>query len=524
VLRSIVHVAGEMAPLVKVGGLADVVGALSLEQARQGHRVTVAIPAYSTVQVPEGWTCRELGGCDVPWGMGVEPARFDVLELDRRRLEAPHGAGVLNGGPSGVLRVLRVRHAGDRKFFDRPGIYDDPRTGEGYADNPERFLFFNRAALEGLARMRERFDVLHAHDHQAGWAPCFVRTHEAYEMAFDGAATVFTIHNLGYQGLYDSWVLALAGFGGEVFYPGGPFEYWGRVNFMKVGIAFADLLSTVSPRYAEEIQSSGEYGFGLEGVLARRRADLRGILNGIDVDVWNPATDPHLPAHYDAEHLDGKAQVHQALAQACGFPNDGQPIVGIVSRLAEQKGFDLIEEAREDLLELGARFVVLGAGTPRYVELLRGLAFERPDRFHYRHGFDEPFAHLIEGGADLFLMPSRYEPCGLNQMYSMRYGTIPVVRATGGLADTVTEFDPMTRLGTGFTFQRFDAGDMVVALRRGVAMHREPELWRALQRNGMHQDFSWGARAREYEALYDEAVAKVARGAVRTLEKVRATI
>ena len=504
---AVVHVASEMAPLVKVGGLADMVSALSLEQARRGHRVTVAIPAYSTLAIPEGWTRRALGTCDVPWGMGVEPASFELLL-----------------GGAGEPRVLLAGHAGERRFFDRAGIYDDPKSGEGYPDNAERYLFFCRAALVGLERLGERFDVLHAHDHQAAWAPCFLRTHEALEPAFQDAATVLTIHNLGYQGIYDSWVLALAGFGGEVFYPTSPFEYWGRVNYMKVGLAFADVLSTVSPRYAREIQSNGEFGFGLEGVLARRNGDLHGILNGIDVDVWNPASDVHLPARYDVDHLAGKATVRAALTRACGLPDSGHAIVGMVSRLAEQKGFDLIEQAQDELLKFDARFVILGNGAPRYMELARTLATEHPDRVYYRPGHDEPFAHLIEGGSDLFFMPSRYEPCGLNQMYSLRYGTPPVVRATGGLADTVTEFDPVTGRGNGFLFQRFDAVEMMGALRRAVAIFRQPELWRVLQGNGMRQDFSWRKSADAYDDLYAEARGKVARGQIRTMERVRATL
>jgi starch synthase len=457
------------------------------------------------VQLPAGWSRRELQGCQVPWGMGRELARFELCR--------PAGDGP---------RVLLVEHAGERRFFERAGVYDDPRTGEGFSDNAERFLFFSRAALEGLKRLGERFDILHAHDQQAAWAPCFVRTHEPYGLALHGIATVFTVHNLGYQGIHDPWVLGLAGFGRELFYPSSPFEFWGRVNYMKVGLAFADLLSTVSPRYAREIQASGEFGFGLEGVLARRGDDLRGILNGIDETIWDPAGDPFLPYPYDSEHVEAKANNRRALAAACGFPPEPNcPMVGMVSRLVEQKGLDLIEQAREDLLRLEARFVVLGAGQPRYEELLRRLASRRPDRFYYRAGHDEGFAHLVEGGCDLFLMPSRYEPCGLNQMYSLRYGTPPVVRAVGGLADTVQEFDPLTRRGTGFLFQRFEAGEMLAALRRALAIHRQPELRRILQRNGMAMDFSWRTCADGYDRLYVEAKERVASGHALTLNAVR---
>jgi len=497
-----------MAPRAKVGGLGDVVGALAPEQARRGHRVTVALPAYRSLDVPESWRRRAIGGCNVPWGMGHEPARFELIEPPQ-------------GGP----QVLLIDHAGERRFFDRLGIYDDPRSGEGYSDNAERFLFFARGALEGLTRLEQRFDVLHGHDHQAAWVPCFVRAHDAYERAFGAAATVFTIHNLGYQGIHDPWVLGLAGFGRELFYPSGPFEFWGRVNYMKVGIAFSDMLSTVSPRYAREIQANGEFGFGLEGVLARRSEDLRGILNGIDEEVWNPARDAYLPQPYDAESLDLKAINTRALAGECGFlDSPGWPLVGMVSRLAEQKGFDLVEQARDELTRLEARFVVLGSGHPRYQELFRSLMSRFPHRVHYRSGHDERLAHLIEGGSDVFLMPSRYEPCGLNQMYSMRYGTAPVVRAVGGLADTVEEFDSLTRQGSGFLFQKFNAAEMLGGLRHALAIHRQPTLWRALQKNAMSRDFSWRKSADGYDALYAEARERVAQGRIRTLERVRTTI
>jgi len=500
----IAHVASEMAPLVKVGGLADVVAALAAEQVRGGHRVVIALPSYSGLALPPGWSRRPLGTRDVPWGMGREPARFELA----------HAAG--------LPEVLLVEHTGERRFFRRPGIYDDPRTGEGYPDNGERFLFFSRAALEGLKLLHQRFDVVHAHDHQAAWVPCLVRTHDAGDPAFRGTATLFTIHNLGYQGIHDAWVLGLAGFGLEQFYPGSPFEYWGRVNHLKVGLSFADALTTVSPRYAREIQESGEFGFGLEGVLRRRSEELHGILNGIDVETWNPATDPHLARTYDLERLEGKSANREALRVECGFPAAPDwPIVGMVSRLAEQKGFDLIEQGLGDLARLEARFVVLGSGQPRYQELLHRVARSRPERICFREGYDDPFAHRIEGGADLFLMPSRYEPCGLNQMYSLRYGTVPVVRATGGLADTVAEFDPLTRRGTGFRFDAFEADEMAAALRRALAIHRQGSLWLALQRNGMAMDFSWASSAARYERLYRETLERVAREGPPTLESVR---
>ncbi len=511
---TIVHCASEMTPLAKVGGLGDVVGALAAEQARRGHRVTVALPAYRSLTLPADWTRRRLPECEVPWGLGKERAGFELVR--------PPAAGV---GAIGTLSVLLVEHHGERRFFDRPGIYDDTDRGRSYPDGAERFLFFARAALEALARDGAPIDILHAHDHQAAWVPCFARTHFAGEPAFSGAATVFTMHNLGYQGIHDSWVLGLAGFGRELFYPAGPFEFFGRVNDMKVGLVFADLLSTVSPRYAREIQTGGEFGFGLEGVLRKRAADLRGILNGIDDVCWDPARDRFLPHHYDREHPEGKAKVRAALRDECGFPTAPDwPLIGTVSRLVDQKGFDLLEQAEADLLRLEARFVVLGAGQSRYQELFTRLMIQHPHRFHYRAGFDERFAHLIEGGCDLYLMPSRYEPCGLNQMYSLRYGTVPVVRATGGLVDTVEDFASGARKGTGFVFQRYEPAEMVGAIRRGLTAWRQPPVWAELMKRGMGRDFSWRASADGYDQLYADARERVRGGQVPTLDAVRARL
>ncbi len=497
-----------MAPLAKVGGLADMVGALAMEQARNGHRVTVALPGYRGIAIPDSWHVTPQAITEVAWGLRREPVGFDLCE-----------------DPESGLRVLLVHHAGERKFFDRPGIYDDPRTNEGYPDNAERFLFFCRAALEGLGRLGERFDIVHAHDHQSGWVPCFIRTHLQTELAFSSAATVFTIHNLGYQGITDAWVLALAGFGGEQFTIGGPFEYWGRVNSLKVGLSFSDMLSTVSPRYAVEIQESGEFGFGLEGVLAMRSHDLRGILNGIDDGYWNPATDRYLPHRYDATKLDTKELNRASLAAECGMPVERDKLlVGMVTRLVEQKGIDLIEQAAHVLLKLDARFVVLGSGQPRYVEFFRQLAAQHPERVCFRPGYDEALAHRIEAGADLFLMPSRYEPCGLNQMYSLRYGTPPLVRAVGGLADSVQEFDPLTHQGTGFLFQSYSGHEMAGALRHAISIWKHPELWRHVQLNGMRCDFSWRKSAERYDLLYTEARERVAGGRMLTLPVVKAML
>jgi len=496
----LVHVASEMAPVVKVGGLGDVVGALSVEQARRGHGVTVVLPAYQAADLRSLGERSRVASFELPWGVTHEPAVVDLYDVP--------------GDREGRLRVLLIGHTGERGFFRRPGIYDDPASGEGYADNGERFLFFARAAVEALKHLDMSFDVLHAHDHQAGWVPCLVRTHESGHPALARAANIFTIHNLGYQGIHDVWVLGLAGFGRELFYPQSPFEFWNRVNYMKVGITFADMITTVSPRYAVEIQSSGEFGFGLEGVLARRSADLRGILNGIDDHYWDPLRDRHIPHAYDREHPAGKWKNRFALAQECGFPTQSDwPLVGMVSRLVDQKGFDLLEQAQADLMRLEARFVILGTGQARYQEACARMMAREPLRVHYRPGYDERFAHLIEAGSDLFLMPSRYEPCGLNQMYSLRYGTVPVVRATGGLFDTVHEFDEKSGRGTGFTFTEYTPVALLGALGRALELFENRPAWRRIQRTGMREDLSWDASAREYVKVYERAVAANRAGA-----------
>ena len=504
---SIVHVTSEYAPLVRIGGRADMVGGLAREQAKRGHRVMVALPHYASIAFPAGVVRRPLGGVDVPWGMGRERATFEVIETSET-------------GP----RLLLVGHAGTRGFYARPGIYDDPETGAAYGDNAERFLFFSRAALEGLKTLGERVDLLHAHDHQAAWTPCFVRSHDAAAPVFAGVATVFTVHNLGYQGLYDSWVLALAGFAPDQFFPGAVFEFWGRVNFMKIGIAFADRITTVSPRHAREIQTTPEFGFGLEGLLARRAADLGGVLNGIEAE-WNPTTDPWIARQYDVSCLALKAQSRAALAAECSFDVPAAwPLAGVSAGLEEQKGWDLVVQAAPELLAMGARFVFMGKGQARYRDALRGLAEAHPDRVFFREARDQAFLHRMLAGCDLLLVPSRFEPCGLNQMIAQRYGTPPLVHAVGGLADSVEEFDPMHGRGTGFRFESFSAAEMVGALRRALALARQPELWSKLQTRAMTRDFSWSGPAAEYDAIYASARARVHGAGAPTLESVRGQI
>ncbi|MGH7681674.1 MAG: glycogen synthase, partial [Candidatus Eiseniibacteriota bacterium] len=396
----------ESVPFAKVGGLADVIGALGRAVADLGCSVAVFLPRYASLTLPEGSELELVARVEVPVGGDEHPALV-------YRLRHP-------GHPTHYHHFF----IGNETFFGRPGIYGDPATGEPYEDNAARFVFFSRACLEAMRAVAYVPDVIHANDHQTALVPAYLRTLYAEDAFFQMTANILSIHNLGYQGTYPPETMALAGFPDRYFYPLSPFEFWGKMNFLKAGIQFADRLTTVSERYAEEIQSGEEFGFGLQGMLNARRADLTGILNGIDAGIWNPRTDRAIAARFDAESLGGKAVCKAALLEELGLPlKPEQPLFGMISRLVDQKGLDLIEAAAERLFKLPARWAILGSGEARYESFLRSLAERHRDRVSYRRGFDDPLAHRIEAGADFFLMPSRYEPCGQNQMMSMRYGT-----------------------------------------------------------------------------------------------------
>lgn len=478
----------EAVPFAKVGGLADVVGALSRSIAELGCSVALFLPRYAGLSLPEGGTLELASTIDVPVRGEDAPALVYAL----RGVELnPH---------------LAVYFIGNDRYFGRPGIYDDPATGEAFADNAERFAFYSRACLEAMRALAFAPEVIHANDHQAALVPAYLKTIYAEDPFFQMTASILSIHNMGYQGIYDPDSMAIAGFPARYFYSLSPFEFWGKMNFLKAGIHFADVITTVSERYAEEIQSGEEYGFGLQGVLNARHEDLVGILNGIDVKIWNPRTDRAIAARYDAESLESKAVCRAALLDEAGFPGKPDwPLFGMISRLAEQKGFDLIEAAADRLFALPARWVILGSGQKRYEEFFEALEKRAPDRLRFHKGFDDPRAHRIEAGSDFFLMPSRYEPCGLNQMMSMRYGTVPVVRWTGGLADTVDPYSPGSEGGTGIVFAPYTPEALLGAVEAALRLYGEPRALQRVRRSGMIRDFSWEASARKYLQLYRQA-------------------
>lgn len=482
--------ASEAVPYAKTGGLADVVGALPRALRRLGIEADIVIPLHRSVD---------------------DPLRFPLME-ENVSLKVPMGAGEEWGtmeqlaGTGDGPRVFLLRQP---RYFGREFLYG---TREGdYLDNCERFSFFCRAVMEWVRKLPERYDVIHGNDWQTGLIPAYMKTLYADDPAIASAASVFTVHNLGYQGLFWNHDLPMTGLSWDLFTPKGV-EFFGQLNLLKAGLVFTDALTTVSETYSREIQTP-EFGYGLEGVLYERRVDLYGIVNGVDYEDWDPSTDPHIAANYSAADLSGKRRCREDLLAEFGWPADvKEPLLGMVGRLAAQKGFDLYEQAAEWLVDRGVRVVVLGSGERRFEEALGGLAARFPDRIAVRIAHDNALAHKVEAGADLFLMPSRYEPCGLNQIYSLRYGTVPVVRRTGGLADTVVDADDSPEGGTGFAFRGYDATDLQHALHRALVAFDDRPRWDAIVARGMAADFSWDASAKRYADVYAKVLARKARG------------
>jgi starch synthase len=472
-------VASEVHPFAKTGGLADVVGALPRALARLGHDVDVVMPKYRHVNAGA-----LIGQIRVAHGGQVDQVEVFAVAEDR-------------------VRMVFVSHAA---YFDRDYLYGI--ASHDYPDNPERFSFAGHAALTWARSTGQRYDVVHAHDWQAGLVPLQLERMAPEWSDSVRTARVFTIHNIAYQGIFDASWLPRLGLGWDLMRVDA-LEYWSRISFLKGGVLFSDVITTVSPTYAREIQSP-ELGFGFDGILRARSSDLIGILNGIDYDQWDPERDLNLPVPFSASKLAGKGTAKRRVLETFGLPTTPdvkrRPLVAMISRMVDQKGFDLLDQISERLPALGATFVLLGSGEPRYETAWRDLAARHPARIGVRIGFDEGLAHLMEGGADLFLMPSRFEPCGLNQMYSLRYGTVPVVHRTGGLADTVRNVDPRLGTGTGFVFGEYSAGALLAALARGIEMFENRPGWRRIQKAGMHQDFSWDASARAYVEVYDRAI------------------
>ena len=475
----ILYASSEVAPFAKTGGLADVAGALPKALKALGHDIRVILPKYRMVDAAAHGLRRTGVAFPIPVAGRVETATV---------WEATVGA----------VPTYLIQHDG---YFDRDGLYQV--AGEDHPDNAARFAFFSRAVL-GLGRgVGFQPDIYHCNDWQTGLVPTYLRTTFQGTPDFRAAGTLFTVHNLGYHGLFGPAALLAANLGREIFNPFGV-EFYGKVNYLKAGLVFCDLINTVSRKYSQEIQTE-EFGHGLDGLLRGRAKDVHGILNGIDYDEWHPAHDPLIAARFSKKDLAGKAACKADLQRLVGLPERPDvPLLAIISRLAVQKGLDLVAETLDEILALDAQFVLLGNGEPELHEAFEAAKARHPSRIGLTLGFDVALSHKIEAGADIFLMPSRYEPCGLNQMYSLAYGTIPVVRATGGLDDTIEPFDPETGTGNGFKFVKPTAEALLATTQRAIALYRQPDRWRGLVANAMACDFSWTRSAKEYEALYQE--------------------
>ncbi len=487
----ILFVASEVEPFAKTGGLADVTGALPKALEALGHDVRVIMPKYRAVERTAGGSLRTvLPQVEVP--IGSKTVEGSVLE-----------------GRTGT--AIPVYFLAQDQYFDRPSLYT---TAEGdYPDNCERFVFFCRGVMEAVPQLDWMPQVIHAHDWQTGLVPVYCETLYRDTTVFRDVATIFTIHNLAYQGLFWHYDLPMTGLGWDLFTPAG-IEFYGKMNLLKGGLVFADALTAVSPTYAQEIQTP-EYGEGLDGVLRERGGDLIGILNGLDDEVWNPASDADIPKRYGPDDLDGKATCKAALREEMGLadPRRPAPLVGVVSRLADQKGLDLVAAAVPAIVEAGGQFVLLGAGDERYEREFTELARTHPTAVAVKIGFNPGLARRIYAGADMFLMPSRYEPCGLGQLISLRYGTIPIVRRTGGLADTIREWDGAPGAGTGFVFDASTPEACRAAVTRALETYARPAAWPRLVRNAMAEDFSWEASAEKYVSGYRKAMKKARRHA-----------
>jgi starch synthase len=476
----IVFAASECVPYAKTGGLADVVGALPSAVAKLGHEVTVYLPLYRQVQKHLSQPRIAIPSLTIPF----EYYNRFVATVD--------------GGERDGVQYYFIDCP---ELFDREYLYGSP-TGD-YPDNAERFGLFARAVLESTKQLGVP-DVFHVHDWQSSLLPVYLRSSYYFDPALRQAGCLLTIHNAAYQGGFPPQTTERLLLPWDIFTMD-KVEQFDQFNFLKGGIVFSDMITTVSRKYAEEIQTA-EFGNGLEGTLQRRSSDLRGILNGVDYAHWDPASDGNIAAHYSPDNLAGKLECRRDVLHAFGAENvpDETPVIGIVSRFATQKGFDFIAQVAAEIASEELFIVALGTGEPYYENLLRDMQIRYPDRFSVRVMYDEALAHKVEAGSDIFLMPSRYEPCGLNQIYSLKYGAVPVVRATGGLDDTIVEWDDEAKTGTGFKFEGYRAQDFLAALRRALAAFKDKDSWQILMRNGMEKNYSWTKPSLEYVECYEE--------------------
>ena len=476
----------EVVPFAKTGGLADVAGTLPVALRAMGCDIRIIMPFYRMVESVAAERTLVVEGLEI--AVGSKTYAADIWETK-------------------LAQAVPVYLIKCDEFFDRGSLYG---TAKGdYRDNAERFTFFSRCALEACMKLGFAPDIVHCHDWQSGLIPAYLKTIYRNKPCFLKTGSVFTIHNIAYQGLFDREAFNLTGLPGRLFSIDG-LEYWGNMSILKAALIFSDVINTVSKKYSEEIQTT-EFGYGMEGVLAMRRADLYGILNGVDYDEWNPETDKFLAAQYSSADLKGKQTCKEDLLKEFNLPASlrTQPLLGVISRLADQKGFDLLAEIIDELMAINLGFVLLGTGEQKYHDLFAAIGKKYPKRAGIKIAYNNAIAHKIEAGCDLFLMPSRYEPCGLNQIYSLKYGTVPVVRATGGLDDTIVDYNGSDGQGNGFKFTEYSAQEFLHSIKRALKIYANKTKWARLVKNCMANDFSWEQSAKQYMELYGKALKKV---------------
>ena len=471
-------VSSEVVPFAKTGGLADVAGALPKALEKLGHEIVIILPYYKM----------------------VKKGNHSINEMTKK-IYAQLGNRIVDATvcTSKVGNNVSVYFIKKDVYFDRDELY---RTKSGdYKDNAERFVFFSKATLSLLEELDFKPDVIHCNDWQTGLVPLLLKTIEKENPFFQNTRTLFTIHNLAYQGLFWHYDMHMTNLPWDVFTKDG-IEFYGKMNLLKGGIVYSDKINTVSEKYAQEIQTP-EYGCGLEGVLKSRSNSLSGILNGVDYEDWSPQKDKYIIKHFSSKSTAGKLECKKDLLSEYGLKiNPEKPVIGVISRLADQKGFDILSPIMEDILKLDMGFILLGTGEEKYHNSFKEYARKFPANAGINIAFDIGLSHKIEAGCDMFLMPSLFEPCGLNQIYSLKYGTIPIVRATGGLDDTIEDFDPATGKGNGFKFTNYSPEVLLKTIKRAIEVYKDKTAWAKLQKNAMRCDFSWNASAKKYEKLY----------------------
>lgn len=486
----IAFVSSEVAPYSKTGGLADVSGTLPDVIAGLGHDVFIFSPRYQSVD-------KDRFALSAVRDIKLPPITVDGESYSFRLLAGPAKAG-----------RARAYFIDCPELFFRESLYKDPVTDDDYEDNDIRFIVFVKAVLSALQALGQPPDIIHANDWQSALLPAYLKTSDATNPYFTKSRTLLTIHNMGYHGAFPMRRSVNLGLEASNFYSMAPFEFWNQVNFLKAGIHYADIVTTVSETYAREIQSDPEYGCGLEGVLSDRSETVFGVVNGANYDVWSPEHDKAIWKTYTRDSFSDKYVNKQGLLSHSGLARNRlqKPLIGVISRLDAQKGFDLMEEIADELFELDFTFVLLGTGAAVYHDLFTTIEKKYPERVKAYLTFDDELAHKIEAGSDMFLMPSRYEPCGLNQMYSLKYGTVPIARKTGGLADTIVDFDVDRKNSTGFLFEDYTGEALLAAVKRALDLYDNKRSWNALVKRGMKQDFSWERSAQAYIELYKKAM------------------